>query len=193
MLFECLMLMHFCCCCSLPDAPINVPTSWQDFAVSGAQLPGGSAGCGLPNPWQRLNHEVPGGHGAWYRDHWWRQPKAGAALRLARGWQRGWRSVYEQVTISAMFLEGWDTSAFFGMVVVRRKHNRKAKCLLTEWTRSNVWVLYRFPSVRMRCYARDTFMPMVAGLIPKNLFCFPLDSFITLSQLCNFSIPKKSV
>lgn len=34
---------------------------------------------------------------------------------------------------------------------------------------------YHFPSVRMRCNARDIFMPMVAVLIPKDLCHFPLD------------------
>lgn len=91
----------------------------------------------------------------------------------------------EQVTTSTVFLEGWNTSAFLGVAAVRRKYNRKAECLLIEQTKSNVWVLYHFPSVRMRCNARDIFMPMVAGLIPKDLWHFPLDlMFIHL----NYSI-----
>lgn len=60
MLFECLMLMHFCCC-SLPDAPINAPTSWQDFAVSGQQLPSGSTGCRPTEPTAETEREVPAG------------------------------------------------------------------------------------------------------------------------------------
>lgn len=62
MLFECLMLMHFCCC-SLPDAHINAPTSRQDFAVSGEQLPSGSAGCSPAEPmadteWQGSSEDM---------------------------------------------------------------------------------------------------------------------------------------
>ena len=57
------------------------------------------------------------------------------------------------MTARAVFLEGWNRSAFLGMAVVRRrrKQQRKAECVLIEWTRSNVLVLYHLPSVRMRC------------------------------------------
>lgn len=58
MLFECLILMDFCCC-SLPVAPMNAPTSWQDFAVSGVQLPSGSAGCSPDEPMADTEHEAP--------------------------------------------------------------------------------------------------------------------------------------
>lgn len=59
------------------------------------------------------------------------------------------------MTACAVFLEGWNRSSFLGMAVVRRRNSqRKAECILIEWTRSNVLVLYRLPSVRMRCNTR---------------------------------------
>lgn len=85
MLFECLMLMDFCCC-SLPVAPMNAPTSWQDFAVSGVQLPSGSAGCSPEEPMADTEHEAPLGTRCFVQV---RPAQGRAAVRLAGGWQRG--------------------------------------------------------------------------------------------------------
>lgn len=64
----------------------------------------------------------------------------------------------------AVFLEGGNRSAFLGMLIVRRRKQRKAECMLIEWIRSDVLVLYQLPTARIRCNTREKEVPVLGTM-----------------------------